>query len=129
MGVTDIARHHAPLPIGHFGQREKEVGLGAARAERRDTPLPGPEELARITECMSQRLVRLPDVFQVTGESVKEFQPGEFPLDRQHGAISIVLEAAEGQVLRDTSALGPPAFGPRKVAENWQRVESIARIT
>ena len=83
--VTDIARQDAPLPVGHFGQREEEVCLGVARAELGDTALPGLEELARITKRMSQRLVGLPDLFQVSGESVNELQRGEFPLDRQHG--------------------------------------------
>jgi hypothetical protein len=83
--VADIARQDAALPVGHFGQREEEVGLGVARAELGDTALPGPEELARIAECMAQRLVRFPDVFQVSGEPVKKLQRGEFPLDRQHG--------------------------------------------
>ena len=40
----------------------------------------------RVTERMSQRLVRLPDVLQMSGQAVDEFERGEFPLHRQHGA-------------------------------------------
>ena len=49
-------------------------------------PCAAPEELARVAKRMPQRLVRLPDVFQMSGQAVDELQRGEFPLDRQHGA-------------------------------------------
>ena len=35
---------------------------------------------------MAERLVRLANIFQMSGQAVDEFERGEFPLDRQHAA-------------------------------------------
>jgi len=86
MRMTDVARQHAHVPVGVLWQREKEVGVRAADAERRDAAVRGPEELARVAERVPQRLVWLADVFQVGGQAVDELQRGEFPLYRQHAA-------------------------------------------
>jgi len=78
MCVADVTRQHAEVPVGLFGQREEEIGLRATRPQRRDAAVGGFEELARVTERMPQRFVRLPDVFQVSGQAVDELQRGEF---------------------------------------------------
>jgi hypothetical protein len=86
MCVTDVARQHAQIP-GRL-QREEEVSLRAAGVKRGDAAVSRLKKLACIAECMSKRFVRLPRVFQVSSEAVEECERGEFPLQRQHGAVS-----------------------------------------
>ena len=85
MGVADVACQHAQVPVGPFWKRKEQIGFRAARPERGDATVRGPEELAGVAEHVSQRLVRLPNVFQMGGEAVDELQRREFSLDRQHG--------------------------------------------
>src|SRR5258705_7665857 len=44
------------------------------------------KELACIAVCMSKRFVRLAHVFEVNSQAVEEFERGEFPIYRHHGA-------------------------------------------
>lgn len=85
MGVTDVARQHAQVPVGLLWQREEEVGFRAAGAERCDAAVSGPEELARVAERVPERLVRLANIFQMSGQALYEFERGELALYRQHG--------------------------------------------
>jgi hypothetical protein len=86
MRVPDVARQHPQVPRRVFGQREEQVGLRAAGTQRRDAAVGGLEELPRVAEGVPQRLVRLADILQVSGQAVDELERGELPLHGHHGA-------------------------------------------
>ena len=70
--MTDVARQHAQVPVSLLWQREEQVGFRAAGAKRGDAAVRGLEELARVTERVPQRLVRLADILQMSGQAVDE---------------------------------------------------------
>src|SRR4029079_4011952 len=86
MGVADIARQNAEIPVGVFRQREEQVSLRPAGMKRGNAAVSRVEELAGIAERMAKRLVRFPHVFQASGQAVEEFERREFPIHGQHGA-------------------------------------------
>ena len=60
--------------------------------KRRDAAVGRPEELVGVPERMSKRLVRFPHIDQANGQCVDEFERGELPILRPHGAIRMVLD-------------------------------------
>ena len=52
MGVADVARQHAQVPVGLLRQREEEVGFRAAGAERGDAAVSRP---GRTRACRGAR--------------------------------------------------------------------------
>ena len=108
MCVTDEARQHAKVPAGQLRQRKEKVGFRAARPEGCDTAVAGAEKLARITEPVPERLVRLANVLQMSGQALNEFERGELALYRQHGG-SLPLRCTVG-----ISAARPLSISARK---------------
>jgi hypothetical protein len=84
--VKDIARHHAYVPVGLLWQLEEQIGFGTARAQCGHATVSRLKKLARIAEHLSQGLVRLADLIQMSGQAVDELECGELPLCRHHGA-------------------------------------------
>src|SRR5207237_10372403 len=65
---------------------EEQIGLRPAGTERGDAAVSGPEELARVAQPMTERLVRLADVCQMTGQAVDELERRE---SRSSGSMAL----------------------------------------
>src|SRR5207237_4672569 len=76
---------------------EEQIGLRAAGTERGDAAVSGPEELARVAQPMTERLVRLADVCQMTGQAVDELDAAS-PARAAAWRFRMVLEPSRGQV-------------------------------
>ena len=86
IGVPDVASQNVEIPVPPFWQREQQIGRLMSWTERGVAPDGGVKEVVRIPQCLTECLVRLAGVFQVSGQVVDEFERGEFPLDLQHAA-------------------------------------------
>ena len=86
MCVADVARQDVEIPVRLLRQREEKVGFLTPWTERGDAAVSGLKEVARVAERMTECLVRLADVLQMSGQVIDEFERGEFPLHRQHAA-------------------------------------------
>jgi hypothetical protein len=84
--VPDVLGQHVQIPVAPLWQHEEQVGFLTAWREGGHAAAGGLKEGVRIAERVTERLVRLPDVSQVSGQVVDELERGELPLDLQHAA-------------------------------------------
>jgi hypothetical protein len=84
--VADVASQDVEIPVRLLWQREEKVGFLTPWTERGHAAMSGLIEVARVAERMTERLVRLADVFQMSGQVIDEFERSEFPLHLQHAA-------------------------------------------
>ena len=84
MCVANEAGQDVEIPARLLWQRKEKLGLLMSRTERRDTAVSGLKKVARIAERMTERLLRIADVFQMCREVIDEFERGEFPFHLEH---------------------------------------------